>query len=263
VTATPILVLGAGQRCGSTLLQRLLCSHPDVFIWGEHDGGLRDLLSVGARLRRWSDGPGRRGRDLFDRGGYQSFMANMTPGEEPIDAALRAFVEALFAEPARARGRSVWGFKEVRYGAAEIAGLHRLFPGLAVVFVIRDPRDVLRSLDEWERLAGPEARAYTEEAVGFWRDVGSDLLAFSEVPVLRLRYEDVVADRTGTAELIGKHTGLDPGRFDMAVFANRVPGGPPREGRVPRPWADLPDAMRQLLDSAEIHRVAAAYGYHL
>ena len=36
--ATPLLVLGAGQRCGSTLVQRLLCSHPDVMIWESTPG---------------------------------------------------------------------------------------------------------------------------------------------------------------------------------------------------------------------------------
>ena len=259
----PILVLGTGHRCGSTLLQRLLSSHPDVLIWGEHLGQLSALLDLGTTLREWSGSLGARARNLFDQGGYQSFMANLTPEQDRIDEAIRAFVRTLFAEPAAALGRPVWGLKEVRYARPEAAELHRLFPGLAVVFLVRDPRDILRSLDEWERGGGWWHREQTEYAIVSWLRVAESFLPGDDdpLPVLRLRYEDVVADPAGAATLIGKHTGLDPARFDPEVFARRIPGGPAQDGsRVLRDWDDLPAAMRSLV-TPDVRRVAAAYGY--
>ena len=38
----PILLLGSG-RCGSTLLQRVLNSSPEITVWGEHAGFLTSI----------------------------------------------------------------------------------------------------------------------------------------------------------------------------------------------------------------------------
>jgi hypothetical protein len=264
--ATPILVLGTGNRCGSTLIQRLLSSHPDVLIWGEHGGQLSQLLAAGAGIHDWSNRLGSRARAMYADGGYQSFMANLVPENKHIDEALRAFLLALFAEPAAALGRPIWGLKEIRYGLAEATDLSRLFPDLRVVFVARNPRDILRSLDDWERDAGWWDRAGTEGAIRLWARVAESFLDSDRPdapPVLRLRYEDVVRDPAGTADAIAAHTGLDATLFDMEVFDRRIVSGQPRDGRVLRDWAELPASMRQLLDSDDMRRLAAAYGYEV
>jgi hypothetical protein len=263
-SAAPIIVLGAGHRCGSTLIQRLLSSHPDVMIWGEHYGQLHELLAIGANLRGWSDTLGRRARDMFRGDRHQSFMANLMPEAEHVDDALRVFVRRLFADPAAEIGRPIWGFKEVRYGRPEADDLARLFPGLAIIYVIRDPRDILRSLDEWEHAGGWD-RSMTEYSLACWHRIAASFLTAApagELPMLRLRYEDVVAaPRAATAAIAG-HTGLDPTRFDAEVFERRIPGGG-RAQRTIRPWTDLPASLRALLASDGTREVAAAYGYHL
>jgi Sulfotransferase family len=264
-TAKPIIVLGAGHRCGSTLIQRLLSSHPDVMIWGEHLGQLRELLQIRASLRDWSDTLGRRARDMFRGDGYQSFMANLVPDAEHVDDAVRVFVRRLFADPAAAVGRPVWGFKEVRYGRPEVDGLARLFPGLSIIYVIRDPRDVLRSLDEWER-QGTWSRELTGYAVDCWHRIAESFLpaeAADDLPVLRLRYEDVVADPQGAGAAIGRHTALDAARFDPEVFGRRITGGRPGAPRVLREWDELPADLRALVDSDRTREIAAGYGYRL
>jgi Sulfotransferase family len=283
--ATPILVLGAGHRCGSTLIQRLLSSHPDVLIWGEHEGQLRELLVASAKLRNWSDTLGRRARDMFEGGQYQSFMANLMPEAGHVDDAARLFVRRLFAETAAAGGRPVWGFKEIRYGRPEVDDLARLFPGLAVVYIVRDPRDVLRSLDVWERL-GVWTRGMTEFSVAAWRRIAASFLDTppdgtppdatppdatppdatppdGRLPVLSLRYEDVVADPPTATAAIAAHTGLEAGRLDPAVFDRRITGSPAGTRLRARDWNDLPASMRGLLDADGVKAVAAAYGYHL
>lgn len=150
----PLIVLGAGQRCGSTLVQRLLCSHPRVLIWGEHVGQLRTVLTATQRLRLWSQTNGVAGRNELAAHGYQGFIANLSPDVDIINRAGASFVETLFAEPAADSGRPIWGFKEVRYRLDDVLLLRDLFPHLRVIQLVRDPRDVLRSLDEWERHGG-------------------------------------------------------------------------------------------------------------
>ncbi len=267
--AAPLLVLAAGQRCGSTLIQRLLCSHPRVQIWGEHAGQLRAVLTAGQRLRLWSESTGMAGRNELTSSGYQGFIANVTPQASEIDRACIAFIETLFAKPARDAGKPIWGFKEVRYGLAEVLLLRRLFPRLRVIHVLRDPRDVLRSLDEWERSGGWN-RVETEASLRNWVSVANSFVAADADPdlsgfVMTVRYEDLVPFRDGWTKAIAEHCGLDSGLLDMSVFDHVVHTAGPR-GRATRElreWSELPSSLRDLVDDDELRMVASAYGYDL
>jgi hypothetical protein len=267
--AKPLLVLAAGQRCGSTLLQRLLCSHPQVMIWGEHDGQLSAILAAVERLRFWTDHDAVAARDELAASGYQGFIADLTPERSYIDDACRAFIESLFARPAFELARPIWGFKEVRYGLSDALLLQGLFPRLRVIQIVRDPREVLRSLADWE--GHPRwTRRNTEEALGYWLRVadsfiGSDADPFLRSFILTVRYEDLIADTRRWSVAIAHHCELDEKSFDHAVFEKRVHtdvsyGAP---GRELRRWPDLPASLRSLLDDEEIRRVAFAYGYDL
>lgn len=265
----PLLVLAAGQRCGSTLVQRLLCSHPGVMIWGEHAGQLRPILAAVERLRFWADNDAPIARDELAASGYQGFIANLTPERPCIDDACRAFIETMFATPAFALGKPIWGFKEVRYGLSDALLLHALFPRLRVIQIVRDPRDVLRSLEDWEGHPG-WTRRKTETALRHWLTVaasfiGSDADAGLRNWVLTVRYEDLIADNRHWSAAIAEHCQLDDESFDHTVFDNQVhtPGGfGPRERKL-HEWSELPPSLRALLDTQEIHMVASAYGYDL
>jgi Sulfotransferase family len=267
--ATPLLVLAAGQRCGSTLVQRLLCSHPRVMIWGEHDGQLRQVLAAVERLRRWADNDAVAARNELATSGYQGFIANLTPERSHIDDASRAFIETLFAKPALALDRPIWGFKEVRYELQHALLLQGLFPRLRVIQIVRDPRDVLRSLDNWEGHPG-WTRRNTEEALRYWQQVadsfiGSDADGDLRKLILTVRYEDLVADTRAWSVAIANHCGLDEKAFDHTVFDHRVHtdvsyGETDRELRQ---WSELPGSLRSLIDDEDIRKVASAYGYGL
>ena len=267
--ATPLLVLAAGQRCGSTLAQRLLCSHPRVMIWGEHDGQLRQVLAAVERLRFWADHDAVAARNELATSGYQGFIANLTPERSHIDDACRAFIETLFAKPALALGRPIWGFKEVRYRLQDALLLQGLFPRLRVIQIVRDPRDVLRSLDNWEGHPG-WTRRNTEEALRYWLQVsssfvGSDADCDLRKLTLTVRYEDLIADTRGWSAAIANHCELDAKSFDHTVFNNRVHTDVSygETGRELRQWSELPASLRSLIDDEEIHQVASAYGYDL
>lgn len=266
--SAPLLILAAGQRCGSTLIQRLLSSHPEVLIWGEHAGQLRQVLAVRERLRQWAADHGPLGRMGYERAGHQSFMANLTPEDVHIDEAVRAFTETLFARPAESMGRPVWGFKEVRYGLDEAIAIGGLFPECRVVHIVRDPRDILRSLDVWERDGSGWPRSDTEVVVRDWtRVAGSFWSAPAGVPpwVLRVRYEDLTADPMRWRARIGEHCGLEADLLDTKVFDKRIHavGLRGRTRRDLRDWSDLPDSLRGLLDDDQVRLVSDACGYDL
>lgn len=266
-SSTPLLVLACGQRCGSTLVQRLLCSHPRVMIWGEHVGQLRPVLAAVERLGSWTEYHGAMGREELAASGHQGFIANVTPRHECIDDAGRAFIETLFATPARQLGRSIWGFKEVRYGLPDVLLLRRLFPRLRVIHIVRDPRDVLCSLEDWERHPG-WTRRDTETSMLYWRTVAASFVGSAAEPHLRslimtVRYEDLVAETRRWSATIAEHCDLDVADFDHSVFNMRVHAsglyGP--LDRELRGWSQLPESLRALVDDEELQMVASSYGY--
>jgi Sulfotransferase family len=267
--ATPLLVLAAGQRCGSTLVQRLLCSHPRVMIWGEHAGQLRPILAAVERLRIWADNDATIARDELAASGYQGFIANLTPERSHIDDACRAFIETMFATPAFALGRPIWGFKEVRYGLSDVLVLQELFPRLRVIQIVRDPRDVLRSLEDWEGHPG-WTRRNTEAGLEHWLAVARSFIGTDTNPdlrslILNVRYEDLVIDTRRWSAAIAEHCELDEKSFDHTVFDKRVhtPGSYGRFERKLHEWFELPASLRALMDDEEIQMVASAYGYDL
>jgi hypothetical protein len=257
----PILVLGSGQRCGSTLVQRLLTSHPRVLIWGEHGGHLSDFIAMQDVLGQWDANVGVHGRDAFAKGGFDSWIANMLPGADALAEAARAYLLALFADPAAALGRPRWGFKEVRFGFAEAEALRAVFPALTVVHVTRDPRDVLISLEAWETQRGWWTRDYTEIAVGLWTDITESFLGAGDQPwVVSRRYEDVIADPARFVGDVARLLGAAPDDFDASIFDRRIHGYDDSK-RVLKTWDTLPRAVRALLGTDRARKVAADAGY--
>jgi hypothetical protein len=263
VITAPVLVLGSGQRCGSTLVQRLLSSHPDMFIWGEHEAQMAPLLELLETLQERERTAGREPREAYQRLGHQSFMANLMPDAAAITRAGRRFVTELFAEPARATGRHRWGFKETSYRLGHAEGLRALFPDLRVVHLTRDPRAVLMSLDEWERTAPGWDRASTRRALRDWVEVNESLV---DPPgwVASHRYEDVVAEPEAFTRELAAFVDLDHERLDRGVFEVRLhrsgaSGQAPRELRA---FDSLPGELRALLDDERLRLVARRYGYN-
>ena len=237
-------------------MQRLISSHPDAFIWGEQHGHLANVLETVEGLRSHNEERGWGGRDEFTRRGYQGFMANLMPEPAVVDEAFAAFCTRLFA----AEGARVWGFKEVRHDLRFAERLRRFLPGARVIFVVRDPRSVLCSLDEWEQTEW-WTRAETQASIDNWTRIAASFQEATTLPVLTLRYEDYTDDPAGTARRVGIFADLDPAGFDMSVFDRRVHNLGADGRRELRVWRELPLALRALLYEEPIRAVAKAYDY--
>ena len=144
----PVFILACG-RSGSTLLQRLLNSHPAILIWGEHQGILLPLAGA------WSEVQGSQWI-LEDRiSGLELLLHKETRrnewtawdqsfSKESFDSALLEFMERVFCANVPAGVR--WGFKEIRYNDMLVVRfLSHYFPAAHFVLLTRDPMAVAKS----------------------------------------------------------------------------------------------------------------------
>lgn len=120
---TPVFMIGF-PRSGTTLLEQILASHPDVTTLEERDTLLdaaSELLSGEAAFARWADLPDREIERLRER--YWQRVRTALPGPP---------------------GTPVFVDKQP-LNAVLLPLIHRLFPAAKIILVLRDPRDVVLS----------------------------------------------------------------------------------------------------------------------
>lgn len=151
----PIFLLGTG-RCGSTFQQVKISQVDDIWIWGEHDGILRDLLNWGdsacasERLQRLAfshpatDPSSELDRDLHGDATRVAWLNGFRQGD--IRTAQRNAIVSLFRRNLPLSKRR-WGFKEIRYGVdgAVPERLLELFPSGKIVHTLRNPFSTIES----------------------------------------------------------------------------------------------------------------------
>jgi len=256
----PIFILASGQRCGSTLLLRLVNSYADALLWGEHHGALNAFLTLHEDLQEWeSRFAGNRRAYLLGR--RDEFLPNMVPEASEIRTAAKAYLVNLFALPAAKLGKPVWGFKEVRYGAKVALFLQDLFPDCRIIHLTRDLADCFISMKRWEIADDLWDRKLTERAVWDWVRVNSSLREVADrlTNLWSIRYEDMVEDPGGFVDELAAFLGVDASAFDTSVFDHRLHGQSPRSPDD-RPVTLDAEAVAFLSDPA-ILDAAREYGY--
>lgn len=146
---SPVFVLSAGWRSGSTLIQRLVQSSRRIHLWGEpydHVGLVQSLLKLAC-----CDDVVRPPAHFLLNGDQDPFedrwLANTWPTVPQWFEAQRTFLQATLKVPERAIGAQ-WGLKEVRYSIKHARFLQMLFPRARFVLLVRHPRDTWNSYRE-------------------------------------------------------------------------------------------------------------------
>lgn len=230
VCRAPIFILSAGWRSGSTLMQRLMCSGPDVLLWGEPFEEFVPVHRMAATIEMLSaDSPHLKFTPEHIEGSLaDNWIANLNPGLQPLLAAHRAYFENLFAVSARDRGFKRWGAKYVRLSAQHAYYLKWLYPEAKIVLLIRHPLDAYRSYKRlsWWYTVRPEFRVDSGlKFMSHWAYLaGSFLDEVERLGALLVRYEDLKPGNpvlTRLQEFL--ETPLDPG-----ILAKKIGSKPSR-----------------------------------
>lgn len=130
-------------RSGSTLLQRVLNTHADITVWGEHGGALSGLAETWRALHHPATV-----QNLASGSDAAHVVIGVGPQVDRFDPWVSAFTADDFSEHLRRMildlftaplDESVrWGFKEIRYGRHVMEVLLDMFPGARVVLLARD-----------------------------------------------------------------------------------------------------------------------------
>jgi hypothetical protein len=233
----PVFIFSAGWRSGSTLLQRLLNTHPDVMIWGEAYENTFLLHHLAAPFAGFTKEPldflfrcdhisNSTGPDELTQSLTQAWIANLSPDPADLKLANLAFMETLFKSYPRENNRSRWGIKLVS-GTEILAGYLRwLYPNCKLLYLVRNPSASFSSYrsctkdgtEPWYLHFPNYPVKHVVSFVTHWRRCAEGFLnSYRELDAFLLRYEALIDG--SMLEPLQQYLDL---RLDASVLASHV-----------------------------------------
>ena len=138
---SPIFITSIGWRCGSTLLQRIICSSSNTIIWGEPFERLFFLGRLGSILSNIKSESNEEFLWTIQESNKleSKWIANLNPGVSNLVNGCRAFIEESLAHPSKKLGFKIWGAKWVRVSGYYARFLQYLYPNAKFLILFRHP----------------------------------------------------------------------------------------------------------------------------
>ncbi len=260
----PVFILSCVWRTGSTLLQRVLSSSGELFLWGEPypasmliQNLYRSALAYRKDVPLVDDYFVRRmiavDPDEFIQAPHMYWMANIYPDPLYFRSAQRVALEQLFGSSAQSHGFSRWGGKFVRLNGAHAEYLYWLFPDARFVYLTRNPYDAWNSYRgaNWNYVWPNGMVRTAAQFAQIWK---KNMVSFAENAfdaTMMIRYEDFLK-RDETYEKTLSHCRIENVEekvFDIRIRGFQRPPGATSQNEV--------DQIRRICGS-----LAATYGYH-
>lgn len=252
----PLVVTSPTTRCGTTLVQRLISSSDNAFVYGEDIGHqIHRLTEQFLAVMRHCD----QNRDTLDEDFHRALAGTLNewrPGlAPPAGVMLKAWVSTYYQLPAtlagfgQAMGRPIWGFKWPGVPEAGLRAIQLLMPRARIVYLVRHPADALKSA---------KARKFVktaEDADAYCRAWAANLRAArtlrDDPRMLWMRYEDLLADKAGAVARLSAFAALTGVRMEVFEVKLNTFAGDPDQGHSPTQYiapARLTAADREAVD---------------
>ncbi len=222
--ACPVFLLASGWRCGSTLLQRLVCSTGELLMWGEPYGRANivpTLTRAAMVLREDWPGPGHFPPDQVFEQPAEHWIANLYPPPDAMVRGFAAMLDAWLAEPARARGFDRFGLKEVRLQAMDAAFLAWLYPDARFLFLVRNPWDAWSSCKgaQWFVQWPNQVIQTAPQFAKLWLRIVNSFASWPSDNAMLIRYEDLVKPSFDLEQVRGhcRLEAIDPAPRDKVI----------------------------------------------
>lgn len=219
----PLFVTAPCNHSGSAMLQRLLCTHEKGICFG--DNLFDEVLS----LIDWAVGLIERHQTTREpeshvlgqalAGTPARWMPELAPSFDLYMSSLFSVVYNLpytTQEFAKDNARDVWGMARAGVPASRMGDLLSVFPMSKAIFIHRNPMDIIR-----DRKRDIPQTAITEVCAE-WNLSMRDYLAASDDRLVKIRYEDAVADAATVRATIEGMTGLEGLSDDILSEGNEA-----------------------------------------
>ena len=119
-----IFIIAATGRCGSTLLMRLLQTHPDIWMWGESEEIFRGFFELEDRFRNRKRYRRDAWKELDRNGVIKGFYANLLPRGK-CGEVVKSSINHFFKPPGL---ETIVGCKFILLTPDEALRVYKLFP---------------------------------------------------------------------------------------------------------------------------------------
>ena len=221
---SPVIVSAPTPRSGTTLVQRLISSADNAFLYGEEVGShIRTLTNLMVSVTKTFDRHGEANDADFERA-LAGEQTDWRPGMmAPTPVMRRAWVETYYQLPAalseygKSIGRPVWGFKGPDYPRDQLRAFLMMLPKAKVIYIFRRLDDVVKSA---------KARRFLktdEDVAAFcatWAKNLTEVMALNDPRILFVRYEAFItaqAAHIAAFEAFTGARGIRAQAFDIKV----------------------------------------------
>jgi hypothetical protein len=225
MSVAPLIVTSPTTRCGTTLLQRLLATADNGFVFGETIGGhfstLTEMLAGEIHNAETTAAISDAAFENALKGDMRNWHPTMAA---PSSVMLQAMVATYYQMPKALEaymaslGRPIWGFKFPAYSCRMIKLMMSVMPNAKVIYVFRNLFDVLKSAKARKFVKSPED---VREFCADWSNKMNEITELAnEERVLFVKYESLMAQPDDHIQLLQLFTGLaslDPATFDIKI----------------------------------------------